>query len=461
MEAQIIILNLLTIFVMIATATILSRRYESNVGLFLSLFFIYFWSIHGSWGILDVENRDGGYGFHYLFDKLFTVQPDRVYLMAIGYYCLFIVIFCLALIAIPIRGVHAPRLPRYLIRLRLRTLVIAIGILLLLAVSRLYGAFSRSLSENVAFYSLAGEAAGWSSGKKFLEAAITLTYLSLALLASQKSAQLIAFERRPGALSGLVLVGLAAAVTLMAALVGSKSMLLSAVVSGLVFYQLNKGAEGGRILLRLFMIGLVGAVIMALVNVTRGLSVDKLAEAFSAEGLRKAAQLLLFSNEAFGAHFSMYGVLLKDLQPSPGIAAYFLVGTLLPFDPGYALPSTYEYYATGVDADPNQGYSIHYATGAYLNFGILGIVFGAVLMAICFAKLFQVSQLGFRSRNRLVQSFVIFGFALFVANVPLLLRGGLEAYRAMAITMLFPLIALAVSMRVWRILWQPRDGAAE
>ena len=51
--------------------------------------------------------------------------------------------------------------------------------------------------------------------------------------------------------------------------------------------------------------------------------------------------------------------------------------------------TSYQYYATGVGAREGQGYSIHHATGWYLNFGVAGVVMGAILLGRLWAGLYN------------------------------------------------------------------------
>lgn len=452
MNSLIVVILILTILNMLFFLIILSKRYKGNIGLFFTFFFIYFWTIHGGWGMVSVDNENGYYNFHYLFDKLFLVEVDKYYVLTLSYYSLFVFVFCVSLFFIKVRIHKRDESRTYQVQIQVKTLILVILILLFTTTFKVYETFVRSLALDVPFYSLIPNSPEWSSGKKYLDAAVTLIYLSLAILASQKRPNIIAFQRNPGYITSCLLVTLGLIVTIAVALLGSKSILLSAFTSGLVFYNINYGeSKSGRKFLKIFVIGFLSLIILALVNVIRGLSIGNLSEALGVDGLSTAIRLLIFSNEAFGAHFSMYGVLVNHLQPLPELALLFLADSLIPFDTGYDPLSTYEYYAAGVGANSNQGYSIHYATGFYLNFGIVGFLLSGIPLAFFFAKFFQFSQVRIHTKSKLIHSLAIFGFALFVANVPVFLRGGIEAYRAVFITMALPIFAIMVSLQIARI----------
>lgn len=445
--SSVVVLAIFTICVITLTAIWLCARHRSSVAIILVLFFLYFWTLHGVWGVIDVDNQRSGYGFHYLFAKLFPVRPDQIYLKTITYYCIFIWVFCISLFIFS----RSTRQRQAGVIVKIKASYFLIGILVYLAFSTamLYSTISLSYLSSQAFYALSGESEGWSRGKKFLDAATTLSYLGLALIASQSRGCLVSFSTAPSQIVKFGFFGAVLITTFLAIVVGSKSMIFSGVISGLVFFQVNYGPMSASMRTKLIAAAALGVALMAFINVARGFSLGNINEVFSVEGLLLSIQLLLFSNEAFGAHFSMYGVLAQNVQPSPDLAAFFLIDTLLPFDAGPAL-STYEYYADSVGALPGQGYSIHYATATYLNFGIFGLVLGAVLLAWVFSFFLRICERQITSSSLLVQGVAIFGLALFVGSFPIFLRGGFEAYRAVAITMLLPMLVLVGSLRVLR-----------
>src|SRR5262249_49792084 len=89
------------------------------------------------------------------------------------------------------------------------------------------------------------------------------------------------------------------------------------------------------------------------------------------------------SNEAFGAHFSMYGVLAAQTSPKFGYSIYSLACSVIPRVLWPDRPrDIYLYYSESVGAIQNQGYSLHHATGWYLNFGYAGVAVGAIVLGL-------------------------------------------------------------------------------
>jgi hypothetical protein len=155
------------------------------------------------------------------------------------------------------------------------------------------------------------------------------------------------------------------------------------------------------------------------------------------------------SNEAFGAHFSMYGVLSYDVQPTYGLGVESLLRSLLPkfaqlVDRGSDL---YQYYIDKVGGATAQGFSIHYATGWYLDFGIPGIAFGSILLGGALALLYNVRHPKIMPRALLTRSLIVAVPAAFTANFPYLLRSpGIESVKGMFIdSVALPTILLFVA----------------
>ena len=88
-------------------------------------------------------------------------------------------------------------------------------------------------------------------------------------------------------------------------------------------------------------------------------------------------------NEAYAAHFSMYGVLSRNVEPKFAYSLYSLALSAIPRIVWPDRPrDIYLYYSESVGTVQNQGYSLHHATGWYLNFGYLGVALGAVVMGL-------------------------------------------------------------------------------
>lgn len=430
---------------MVAFGFMLFSRFKRSLALPFALFFIYLWTLHGAWGILAQNDPNSGFTFQYLFSKLFAVRPDSTYVITLLLYSLFVWVFCLSLLmmAPKHRVTHAP------VEVQVSGWMLVGGcfVYLAIAMSALYNSVSLSFSTNVSYYKIAQGNAGWSQGKPFLEAAMTISYLGVALLASHRFGRMMRFRSSPGQFLKLFVFLVVFLTTFLALIVGSKSMIFSSTVASVVFYQMNLRYRNISSLLKLLGSLILAVIVLSIINVSRGLSFENYNQLLTAENAKLAFQLIVYGNEAFGAHFSMYGALASEVKVAPETAVFFLINSFSPIDLGDT-PSTYEYYADSVNAQSGQGYTIHYATGCYLNFGVPGIFLGAWFMAFIFVQLFKAADGYFFSRERITQVFFVLGFALFVGNFPILLRGGLEGYRALAITVSIPLVVFILASNV-------------
>jgi len=160
--------------------------------------------------------------------------------------------------------------------------------------------------------------------------------------------------------------------------------------------------------------------------------------------------------------FSMYGVLAEGVQPRFGYSLYALVCSAIPrvLWPDRP-PDIYTYYSESVGAIQNQGYSLHHATGWYLNFGYLGVALGAVVMGLVWAYCLNAHR-----RPGSGHLFRLFGTVapwLFVACLPPLIRAGPEGYKGFLIEgVMIPVGVLAIACRPQKIrsplVWNPQRG---
>ena len=174
------------------------------------------------------------------------------------------------------------------------------------------------------------------------------------------------------------------------------------------------------------------------------------------------ADFLTSSNEAYGAHFSMYGVLAGDVEPRFGYSLYSLACSVIPRVLWPDRPrDIYLYYSESVGAIQNQGYSLHHATGWYLNFGYLGVALGAVVMGLVWAYCLNAHRRA--GSGHLFRLFATVAPWLFVACLPPLIRAGPEGYKGFLIEgVMIPVGVLAFACRPKKIraplAWHPERG---
>jgi hypothetical protein len=149
----------------------------------------------------------------------------------------------------------------------------------------------------------------------------------------------------------------------------------------------------------------------------------------------------------------MYGVIHKGVPLMYGVSIAVLLLSIIPRTVWPGRPAgAYEYYAAHVGAVEGQGYTLHHATGWYLNFGAFGVVFGGALLGWIAAKLFNALSAPSAHRSHFYRVFIAIGFASFTAKLPLMIRDGIEGYKSLAVeAFLIPALVIALSsMRVMR-----------
>lgn len=410
-------------------------------------FFLYYWSLYGGWAIVaDGLGRDSGKHYHYLFDRLFVIYLDRAYFTALAYYALFIVLVLLAALW-RVRGVRTDSLPGSRLRLlHSRVLVIcaaALGASYLIMSDALSFASSMGISGYLATRQDPTEL--FTLHQVLNRVAIIPTALGLAVYASGPDARYIVGASLPlfgRAYTALLLAAFAYCVAL-----GNKNELFFALVAAVLLYLSN--ARKPRLGL-LAGSGTAAFGSIAWIDLMRGKPLSALASGLDLREIASSAYAVaLSSNEAFGAHFSLYGVLRYDIPFTYGTSLLSLAASVVPRIAWPSRPGTiYEHYTAHVGAVYGQGYSIHHATGWYLNFGVMGIVIGALLLGSLWAALYN--RLGGPSGRPGTLAGALFStiaFMTFTANLPALIRAGPEAYKGVAVdAFLIPFVCFYLAM---------------
>jgi hypothetical protein len=160
-------------------------------------------------------------------------------------------------------------------------------------------------------------------------------------------------------------------------------------------------------------------------------------------------RFLTSSNEAYAAHFSMYGVLADHVEPKFGYSFYSLACSIVPrlFWPDRP-EDIYNYYTESVGSIGGQGYSLHHATGWYLNFGYPGVALGGIALGLAWAYCLRArARIGAHS-GLLFRLFAVVSPWLFVACLPPLVRAGPEAYKGLILeSVLIPVGTLLFACR--------------
>ncbi|MFM2124426.1 MAG: hypothetical protein RL328_877, partial [Acidobacteriota bacterium] len=233
-------------------------------------------------------------------------------------------------------------------------------------------------------------------------------------------------------------------------LLGNKNEVLEALISGVLAYA------GGRMRPQWWKIGAtfaIGIWFLFSIDYFRSFALSDLASAVTQEegasDVTQVARFVTSSNEAYAAHFSMYGVLAKKVEPKFGYSLYSLAMSAVPRILWPDRPrDIYLYYSESVGTVQNQGYSLHHATGWYLNFGYLGVPLGAVVMGLVWGYAINARR-SIRRRTRMpFRLFAIVAPWLFAACLPPMLRAGPEAYKGLFVEgALIPITLLILACR--------------
>lgn len=160
---------------------------------------------------------------------------------------------------------------------------------------------------------------------------------------------------------------------------------------------------------------------------------------------------LVFSNELFAGHFSMYGVLRKDTPPSYSISFKNLVYSFIPSSLVKQRPQdAYTYYSKQMKFLGSQGFTINYITAWYLNFSYLGIVIGPLFLAVLLLTPFYLSR---RVSGQMGQLFSILAMCGITGFAAMMVRSGPESFKALLYeSVLIPIVVVAIGMFATRIL---------
>jgi len=228
---------------------------------------------------------------------------------------------------------------------------------------------------------------------------------------------------------------------------GNKNELLFAGVVGFLFYLANSPRP--RVLL-LATGAAVSIVLLGLLDLLRGVPLPSFYNAIQnvkAADLFESLKFVASSNEAFSAHFSMYGVLSSHTPITWGSSFVSLGAAVVPrlLWPGRP-EGVYAYYAQRVSAEPGRGYTLLHTTGWYLNFGTIGVIAGAILIGWIWARTFNAYATTRFKEPSWRYAFRVIAPWTFVAYLPVLLRNGIEGYKGVVLeAFLIPTMAIALA----------------
>ncbi|HTS78803.1 MAG TPA: hypothetical protein VMG40_21505 [Bryobacteraceae bacterium] len=440
----------------IAALVLVLYRRRREIGIVVGVAALYYWTLYGAWYIvIDKTGGFSGKNYHYLEQKLFPIALDSNYMTALVLYAGFIIVAELTMMA------GLSRRPRREIPpLTLRhEPILAIGFLaaagsIYIMAGKLGAAWTLNVS---AYHYTRTETGDWFTLHQVLNrVALLPPSIGLATLAAGTNSRFfVSVTRRYTLAAYLALFALMGTFTF---ILGNKNEILTALLTGFLTYMAS--ARRPRLARVALVVG-AGMWFLYTIDYFRGVPISRLAEVVSSD-LDEATDVggfITSSNEAYGAHFSMYGVLETATEPRFAYSIYSLACSVVPRILWKDRPrDIYLYYSESVGAIQNQGYSIHHATGWYLNFGYAGVGIGAVVLGLVWAYCLNAHQ-RIRARSGLLfRVFAVIVPWMFVANLPSLVRTGPEGYKGFVVDgILTPMTPLAFACRKRKRRIGPRE----
>lgn len=162
----------------------------------------------------------------------------------------------------------------------------------------------------------------------------------------------------------------------------------------------------------------------------------------------KTIASIVFSNELFSGHFSMYGILSRDVSPQPGVSFNSLLYSFVPSFSGVERPlDSYGYYARKMSFTEGQGFTINHISSWYLNFGYFGLIIGPVFLAFMLLFPMHVFLYSRKTNRRFIAWIALCGTTAFAAMI---IRSGPEAIKAL----LYEAILIPLFIVISAICWQ-------
>lgn len=406
---------------------------------------MYFWTLHGAWGITAaLETGQTNDRLTHLFSRMFSPALDECYAWAIVLYSLFIASVGAAAyltIAPGRRQVGTP-----LVAVSHARIVLTCGLAGLASVILAADVLAAALRSGVAGYMAASIASERSVRfilhKLLARAALVPASLGFAAWAAGRDGRYIT-----GSGGASVGIGYAAVLGGMYGLcvsLGNKNELFQSLITGVVFYLANTQRPRYGLLTGLGSFLFAG---IAYIDVLRGRSLADLVETLSFGEMLGSAVRIFETNEQFAAHLSMYGALFYEIPLTYGSSVASFLLSAIPRALWSSRPDDiYVYYAAGVHAVEGQGYTLHHATGWYLNFGTAGVVAGGCLFGWIWGAAFN--KLHDRSGRRTLSWILLESIAFFTitGGIPLLVRAGPEGYKSLLLNcVVAPLAILLIA----------------
>ncbi|HEV2424115.1 MAG TPA: hypothetical protein VGZ29_04725 [Terriglobia bacterium] len=432
-----------------------------NVSIMLGIGVLYYWSLYGAWSLVDdMLGGSSGRLYGYLEAKMFAINLDGYYFETLVYYGLFIVVVELTLLFLARPG-SPPRTlgqPLYLSHLCILLFAASAGFLSYLLIRPYLG---EALQLGLSGYKATRDSSPYFSIHQVLNrAALIIVALGFATRCSGEKPRLLEGDRHPWTLPAYLVV--IAGLYGFNFVLGNKNEPLNAGLAGGLLYLYNRRRPR---LLPVAVTATAGMCGLWLIDHFRAYPLSQITGQFRnldfSSLLGDSYGLVNSSNECFAAHFSLYGVLAYHITPVLGRSFVSLAASMVPHLLWKSRPADiYTYYVSSVGAVGGQGYTIHHATGWYLNFGAAGVPLGALVLGSAWSACLNAHRNRMRAASRWGLAFRSLAPCLFAAFLPNMVRAGIEGYKSLLLEgLLIPITVLA--MAGWRMKkLTPRAAAA-
>lgn len=450
--AYLVLLVLTVLYVMAVVAVYRrSRDLTIPVGAFLA----YFWTLMGAWPfIIDASTGYMGYriglAYYYLMEKMFPFEVDGDYVEALLLLGSFLFGLAAAWLLMFGRRQLAMGPTRQVIPVDHTRLIIGGLSVMLLSFLLIVPDIRRAMHEDVSVYLAVSNAGGARAALHgLLNEMVAICLIVGYAVRLSEAAPYPLFLSRNGKWAdrayplALLLAGL------FFVFIGDRHPLfLGSVIGCLLLFQLY-GRQGWRPALPLVLI-CAGSIVLA--GWVRSFTWNEVATLKKFETPRPdpypydlpliahvpakkgaLADVLepVWTNELFAAHFSMYGVLRREVPLAPGMSFNYLLHAFIPSFLADRPSTIYDHYAAEARLVPGQGYTIHQATAWYLNVGWPGPFIGGFVLGLLWTGARWIIHRG-RVTSRVTAILQLVPF-LFVAFLPQLLRSGPEAYKGLLV----------------------------
>ena len=427
----------------------------------LGIFVLYFWSFHGAWAVVhDLHTNSVSGRYQYLYERMFPVHLDGDYLYALVLYWLFVMAVAVAVLLFVRPASRVSLQPGDALRIRHSYLLVISAVAFVGSAFIIRHQLLQVALANRSGYDLTSQGAEVVPLFSLHQSLNRLTVMPLAigipLLFTPSSSRFLAASATPAVKGAYALI--VVAVFAYGFLLGNKAELFAAMLSGVVIYVLNCGKPNykGMALGALVMFGGI-----AITDYIRTVPVGDVLDGQVDTGrLVKAPLEILSSNEAYATHFSMYGVLHHQMPHTYGKG---VLSTIAAFVPRFLWkdrpPLTYNYYAEQLGLPETQGFTLHHATGWYINFGAAGVLMGGGLLGAVWVWLFRRFQVG-----GALAIVGLIGFAFVTGGLADFVRAGIASYKSLALyNVVFPLGVVWLASGAdtwWGLPLRPLNGKA-